>query len=472
METRSSDAEVEGDATTNESQKRSFIDVLPTELLEQVICLGASGHRYGGPEVKWVSMWQRVSRKWVSVINSCPTLWSSITIRYNAEHLEKLLEKSKGAPLDIWIDYPHPQGMDWIQLLVNNAHRWRSINLFENLHDFMARLDRSPSILRELRVGFTHIPHDCILFNPISPELRKLRLFMVTIPHSFNPHLGLEELYLIGSGELEEDTGDVALSINKVHQFLQGNPNLRILRLEGGYKGSPNQRNLQPINLTKLEEVEIKDCQVLHLFQAERCVKFRFRMNLIEEKPSLNAWTTFAHALKRVERLKIVIRDGSLDISCMDRLYGADIELGSIQPRGGDSGPLTYSILEDILNESEKVAPISARVELALFTANKSDSGFDVGLEVLKLLQTPITPPPSDHSRWRIPNLDTLVMLDPGLPYRSLQAFVQARSDGHRMKATSPITGIFTQNDSSDDEGHRKNVLSEVMAYLEGGNAE
>ncbi|KIO31683.1 hypothetical protein M407DRAFT_241749 [Tulasnella calospora MUT 4182] len=63
-------------------------------------------------------------------------------------------------------------------------------------------------------------------------------------------------------------------------------------------------------------------------------------------------------------------------------------------------------------------------------------------------------------------------MLDPGLPYRSLQAFVQARSDGHRMKATSPITGIFTLNDSSDDEGHRKNVLSEVMAYLEGGNAE
>ncbi|KAG8899749.1 hypothetical protein FRC01_010388, partial [Tulasnella sp. 417] len=185
------------------------------------------------------------------------------------------------------------------------------------------------------------------------------------------------------------------------------------------------------------------------------------------EPPPLSAWTTMAHTLRGVERPKIAVNDSYLRIQPMGGPYHAELFLDTSEARYEDTGNVVYSLLKDILDEAEKDAHIPARVELSLFTSTAYgwSSDFDLALEVLKLLQTPVCDFSSGLPRWRIPNLDTISMPDPGLPYHHLRAFVQARSNGSTcIHPSSPITGIFTRTHAFDEE-YREEVLNKVMAY-------
>ncbi|KAG8922815.1 hypothetical protein FRC01_013574, partial [Tulasnella sp. 417] len=391
----------------------------------------------------WVCIWRRVSREWKDAIYDCPSLWSSIVIHSRTEHVKTQLEKSKGAPLNIRIlsFITNLPDQHWIQPLVDNVHRWKSVMFCGYPEDIVARLESPPSMLDTFVIERTGIPDDCKLFNLVRPNLRKLSLILVTISHSFDPPRGLEELLLHCVAELREDRKIGAVSMNKVHQFLQRSPNLRILQLEGPCGYSPDGHELQPVALPKLEKVSTITSETLHIFYAENCLDISMGMKRIEERPPLRSWATFACALRRVERLKIVVGDGSLDFVAEAGPYEVELALCQIRPRSGDSGRLVCSILQDILDEAEKNEPISARVELALSIPNReSGSGLDAGLEVLELLQTPVSDASSGQARRRIPNLDTLSISDPGLPFDALKRFVQTRSNDQHMGATSPIT--------------------------------
>ncbi|KAG8894474.1 hypothetical protein FRC01_012940 [Tulasnella sp. 417] len=412
-------------------------------------------------------MWQRVSWKWKNVIDNCPSLWTSITIINRTEHTKSQLEKSKGLPVDIKILAglsKHPGG-DWTKLLVDNAHRWKSLVLDGYSLEFTEQIESSPLKLDHLNFQFVEIPHDCKLFNLIRPKLRKLHLGVVTIPHSFDPTLGLEELQLYDVYEQIEDGWATTLSASKFHQFLQTNPNLRILEIDEVADASPNDSGLQPVSLPRLENVTSLKSQVLHLFRAEHCVDVRFTVRSVAETPPLSAWTTFVHTLRRVERLKITVSDSYLSLRAVGGPYKVELLLDTSDAGDENMRNLVYSMLKDILDEAEKDTPIRARVDIALFAFKRWRSDFDVSFEILKLLQTPVCDFSSGKPHWRIPNLDTISMPHPGLPYCHLRAFVLARSNG----TCSPITGIFTRSHAFDDK-YCEEVLNNVMAYTLGVN--
>ncbi|KAG8922153.1 hypothetical protein FRC01_014403 [Tulasnella sp. 417] len=454
------------DTSRLHSQEPPFIDRLPIELLERLISLAVKGNT-GLLEVEKVYMWRRVSRKWKDVIDNCPPLWSSIHTKKGTKHVRTQLEKSKGAPIDVLIRMSsvRSQDGDWIQLLVETAHRWRSVLFIHYFKTVTEGLGSLPLMLEDLEIRITEIPNDCKLFNLVRPNLRRLYLIAVTIPHNFDPRMGLEELRLYRITERREDGMRYTLSTSKFHEFFQTNPNLRILQQYDSLAASPNDGGLQSVDLPKLEEVTTCGSQILHLFRAEHCHWVRFTVRSIRETPPLSAWTTLAHTLRRVERLTIVASDASLSIRELGGPYKVEVSLDVHAARDEDRRNLVYSMLKVILDEAEKDAQISARVELALFATRKSRSKTDPRLEVLELLQTPVSHSSSRQTRWRTPNLDKIRMLEPGLPYHHLRAFIQARSNGADI---SPITSVSIQRTVSDDE-NRKEVLDNVIGE-EGGS--
>ncbi|KAG9046332.1 hypothetical protein FS837_004601 [Tulasnella sp. UAMH 9824] len=284
-----------------------------------------------------------------------------------------------------------PLDDDWIQVLVDNAYRWRSILLNRYPEEIVRRLRSSPSGLDSLIFHFIDIPHDCRLFNLIRPNLRKLVPFGATFPLNFDPELGLEELFLHSAQEVRENGSRSELGVSKFHLFLQANPNLRILLLHGHLTPTPNDHGLQSVGLPKLEEVTISDSQVLHLFRSEHCVKVRFNVYSVIERPRRSTWTTPVHPLRKVGRFKITVTNRYLRVRAVTGSHKVQVSLDTGIPDYG----LVHSMLEDFLNEAEKDTHISARVELELFGGKSQDSDFDPRLEILDLLQTPVWDPSS-----------------------------------------------------------------------------
>ncbi|KAG8925482.1 hypothetical protein FRC00_003924 [Tulasnella sp. 408] len=413
-------------------------------------------------------MWRTVCRKWKDVIDGCPSLWSKIVLGSGTKHVKPQLENSKAAPLHLEILSLNDVYEDdhVVQLLADSAYRWRSVLLFEYPREIIRRLGSSPFTLDTLNIHVTQIPEDCRFFNLIRPNLRKLTLVKSTIPYNFDPTLGLEELHFSDVREYRKDGIRHYLSVHTFHQFLQANPKLQVLELYGYVYPSRSNHTLQSINLPKLENVVMHVPNAFHLFWAEHCVAVRYLAGYLVERPPPSAWTTPGHTLRRVERMKISVTSGCLRVTAVTGPYKVEVTLDGMS---GHSERLLCSILEDFLDEAEKDIPISARVELGLFADKPPGRDFDLGLEVLKLLQTPVWNPSSGENRWRIPNLGTISMLDPGLPYHHLRAFVQERSNGICIQPASAVTGIFIRSSKWDEDGG-EDVLNEVMACTGGEN--
>ncbi|KIO31685.1 hypothetical protein M407DRAFT_218876 [Tulasnella calospora MUT 4182] len=460
--------ETRPDAPT-QRKERPFIDLLPIELLEQVISLGVDNPGSGRSTIKCACLWRTVSRRWKYVIDDCASLWTSIFLRNGTENLKPQLEKSKGALLDIQILRFMGNSMDCqcVQLVIDNAHRWRTLAVYGCLQEFAARLELPPSILTDVEIQSSIILRDCKLFTFVGPNLRRLTLTSVVIAHDFDPPVGLEDLQLVKARERSESGSIRDLPANKFHQFLNANPNLRILRLGAFSRRARDRCGLQPVNLPKLEKVTLFGSQVFGLFWAEHCLEACLTLRCDEEKPPLGAWTTFVHGLRKAERVEIGVCDGDIFISTVGGPSTIEISLNRSDPRYGS---LRISILEDFLNEAEKDAHISAPVELGLLTRGESGSNFDFNLEVLKLLQTPVSDSLSGKSRWRIPNLHKIVMNYPAPPYHHLQAFIQARSNGCCIQPASPITSISIHSFDENEESFYEEVLDKVMACAGGGN--
>ncbi|KAG8922813.1 hypothetical protein FRC01_013572 [Tulasnella sp. 417] len=409
-------------------------------------------------------MWRRVSRKWKNVIDNCPSLWSSIHTKKGTKHVRTVLEKSKGAPIDLLIEWSsRADDDDWIRLLAENVRRWRSIWFDHYFNELVAQLGSSPLMMDELIIHGASIPHDCKLFNPIRPNLRRLDLVAVTILHDFDPMLGLEELRLSGIREQREDGTIDESPISKIHQLLQANPNLRTLKIDH-IPSSRNEHSLQSVDLPKLEEVAMFGSQVLPLFRAEHCRAVRFTVRSITETPPSSAWTTLAHTLKRVKRFEIRVDDTELWFGDGDGSYEVNVLLGVITPIHEERKDLIYSLLKDILDEAEKDAQISAHVDLALFATWESGGASDLNLEVLELLQTPASHSSSRNAYWRIPNLNVIIILESVMPYNRLRAFIQARSNSDGIQPASPVTSILSRSSKWDYKKGFKEVLDKVMS--------
>ncbi|KAG8938871.1 hypothetical protein FRC04_007398 [Tulasnella sp. 424] len=436
------------DIAPESGASQAFIDFLPIELLEWVIRLGATYRSDPGPMIEWVREWRRVSRKWASTINGCPSLWSYINTSYRVGNLKNQLARSGTVPLDLDVSHrPSSKRVaKSIRLLARHTHRWRSIVFDEDYEDMIATLGSSPPILETLSISSITIAPDCKLFIPASTRLRKLTLSGVVLPQNFDPPFNLEKLVLDCISEPNGSGGYVSISMRSLHRFLQGSPGLRSFAVVGPCSKSADEEELLPVDLPNLQDVDILQvfhlgASALHVFRAEHCPQVNFSLGWINKRPPLMVWATLVHALKRAKELEIGVRDRSLSIRSKPNIVG--LSLWDVVAESGDLKSLTYSILEDILNEAERDSPLSARIELALLTTDQGNGDFNVALEVLKLLQTPIIEPSSGLTRWRLPHLDTLRIPDNGRLYKPFQVFVQERSNrGDSSQAPRAITII------------------------------
>ncbi|KIO31687.1 hypothetical protein M407DRAFT_218881 [Tulasnella calospora MUT 4182] len=443
-----------------------YIDLLPVELLERVISLGTNDPDFKRQDLKWILTWRGVSQKWKNVIDNCPSLWSTIAVGLTdrPKQVKIQLEKSKGVLLDLQVLECIPMASRSVQLLLDNTLRWRSLMLDGGLEEFVPLLKSTLPSVTNVDIHNKTIPRDYRLFSLVRPNLRRLSLYRVVIAHDFDPPLGLEDLEITNCAERLENRWISALSTNKFHQFLNANPNLRILELKEVSYTSFEDHGLQPVNLSKLEKLTVVGFQVIDLFLAEHHVEVDLTLRVSEGKPPLRAWTTFVRGLRKVKRVTIAVTDGFLHITG----EGGPNKVKICLDVRASYKDLRNSILEDILNDAEKDAHISARVELALL--DRSDGDPDVSLEVLKLLQTPVSDSLSGKTRWRLPNLDTITICPYGLSYHHLRAFVQARSNDCCIQPASPVTSISIRTRLRGGGSDYEEVLDEVMACIGGGN--
>ncbi|KAG8947987.1 hypothetical protein FRC04_010184 [Tulasnella sp. 424] len=350
------------------------IDTLPTELLERVIGLGATRiYRGWSPEIRWICEWRRVCWKWAFVIDHCSALWSFVVVSTRTGHVRTQLEKSKEAPLIIEISYLGVKE-EWIRPLVDNANRWKAIRWFEpHWRELSAMRDSPPPMLEVLEIEQTIIPPDSRFFNPPSPNLRVLDVDRVTIPSNTQPIFGLEELRLVRI-KTQEDGRVAPISVRKVHQFLQASPGLQVLELDGACSAGAADGTLQPVDLPNLEKLEVYRSPVLHLFRAEHCADLTVNLGSLQERLPPVAWTTVIPTLRRAKGLGVDVSNHSLRIICLHKPPTTDLYL-RFEPE-----QVTYSTLEELLQELENESCISARIQLSL------RAGEDINVKVLKLL--------------------------------------------------------------------------------------
>ncbi|KAG8938869.1 hypothetical protein FRC04_007396 [Tulasnella sp. 424] len=431
--------------------RKSPIDTLPTELLERVIGLGATSGKGWRPEIKLICEWRRVCWRWASVIDHCSALWSFVVVPASGTgHVRTQLEKSKEAPLIVEVSCLGDRE-EWIRLLVDNANRWKAITWYSpRWREMSAMRDSPPPMLEALAIVRTIIPPDSKFFNPPSPNLRSLQLMDVTIPSNTQPIFGLEELRLTRIQTLED--GRVApMSVRKFHQFLQASPGLQVLKLDGAYSASAADKTLQPVDLPNLEELMVVHVSILHLFQAEHCASLDVSLGSLQERLPPAAWTTVIPTLRRAKGLEMEVSNHTLQIDCLRKPSTIHLYLHFKSQQG--AADLTYSTLEEILQELENESCFSARAQLSLYADE------DIGVKVLKLLQSPM---PGPSSGWRLPHLDTVCIRREGFPYQHLKAFVQARANAQGDQAPKAVTSILESRSFSSE---REEILAKVMDY-------
>ncbi|KAG8947989.1 hypothetical protein FRC04_010186 [Tulasnella sp. 424] len=306
-------------------------------------------------------------------------------------------------------------------------------------------------MLEVLEINQTTLLPNSKFFNPPSPDLRVLHLNSVAIPSNIQPIVGLEELRLSSIHEILEDGRRTWMSCRKLHQFLQASPGLRVLIVMGGLSASAADKSLQPVDLPNLEELKVYHFSFLHLLRAEHCADLIVNLWSVQERLPPAAWTTVVPTLRRAKGLGVKVSNHSLNIVCLRKPPTTELLLCFEVEQG--TADLSYSTLEEILQELENESCFSARAQLSLYAHE------DIGVKVLKLLQSPM---PGPSSRWRLPHLDTVCIRREGFPYQHLKAFVQARANAQGDQAPKAVTSILECSRFGSD---REEILAKVMDY-------
>lgn len=121
--------------TTMDARSEAFINRLPQEILLRILSsiasdrgLEANGKVYYGR----LNRLSKVCRSWSTLIDQSPTLWSFIHSDLDKSTLQKSLNKSNHAPLDITLwdrssyeNTPYPVAYIWSTVLPHKT-RWRT----------------------------------------------------------------------------------------------------------------------------------------------------------------------------------------------------------------------------------------------------------------------------------------------------------------------------------------------------------
>ncbi|KAF8877026.1 hypothetical protein BD779DRAFT_1558820 [Infundibulicybe gibba] len=176
--------------STIHQHRNLFIPVarLPPEILSQILVLAA---QMVDPEgwIKAARTSSRVCKRWREIALDCPELWSQLdfdSCRYRPRWLEKVVERSRSAPLSFTGGYAVE---NWprdgrMSLVINNIHRFKSINLRSSFNDeyidSLFKIFSQPApMLQDLTVsvqgnsGFT-FPREFL--GGLTPNLRHLKL--------------------------------------------------------------------------------------------------------------------------------------------------------------------------------------------------------------------------------------------------------------------------------------------------------
>ncbi|KAG8990190.1 hypothetical protein FRB90_001866, partial [Tulasnella sp. 427] len=439
----------------------SPIDRLPVELVEWIVWLAVTIHStavkrgiiFQEPRVKWVRVWRGVSQRWKSIIDASPSLWASIQFPKSTEDLEDRLRKSKRHPLYITVSLPLgrplPPDDRWIQLLLDNAYRWKKISFRMHFNQVMARLNSSPNMLEWISVRGGRFPPDCTHFNSICQNLRYLRLERTFIPPNSNFAFGLEHLGLF---KLQGDTPSRLASVNTIHRILRDNPGLTSLVITGYFATHPDDDRLQQLTFPNLETLRLYSAPILHLIKAERCAELTF-WDSIHLQPTPNTWITPVHALRGAGNLHLRMEPSALIVqSAESPSPKVRIDLESMTTISLWLN-LSFNVIDELLRKLTRGTSVVVKLTLS---QQEGLSSLEFGLKVLERLKAPIRDPSSDQSRWFLPNLDTIYLTQAvDFPHQYLRDVVLARASGEGGGAPTPILRILNES------GH--NILNQVM---------
>ncbi|KAG9046336.1 hypothetical protein FS837_004605 [Tulasnella sp. UAMH 9824] len=390
--------------------------------------------------------------------------------------MKKWIEKSKAAPLSIHATTCRtgdPLYEECVALVAENVHRWRFAEFNDRFPDFIKRINKPPRLLEALTVWNSEIPANCGLFQGCSSKLRELKLRSVALPSDFTALVALNVLRLRSVTEVHANGDRLPMTAGKVRQALEACPNLVDLFIGGPFTLPKDGVTPKPVVLKRLKKLSLwpergQTGALLSLVEAENCSNLilRFRGRL-DENPQEWNWSTYAQGLRRAVALRIHVpgiypmarieSNGgpcSVDIMCSDELRDPCI-----------AQQIACSIIETLLVAAEKDSPLGTPIQLRFGEVDvprKYWSLPDPGwLRLLRFLIEPIVDPSSGAKRWRLPHLNSILVLNSRWLKGYLKQFVTARNAAFDGQTVNHITQILQENWGKPPT----NIFSEVMDH-------
>lgn len=386
--------------------------------------------------------------------------------------MRKWIEKSKEAPLSIHATTcrnSDPLYEECVALVAENVHRWRFAEFNDQFPGFIKRVNKAPRLLQALAIWNSEIPAHCGLFQGYNSKLRELKLTSVTLPSDFAALVGLNVLCLRSVTEVHPNGERLPMTTEKVRQALKGCPNLVDLFLGGSFTLAKDEVRPKPVVLDKLEKLSLRPERgqtgaLLSLVQAENCsnLTLRFRGQL-DENPQEWNWSTYALGLRRAEALRIHV-PGIYPMARIESTGGpcsVDIMCSDERRDPFTAQQTACSIIETLLVAAEKDSPLETPIQLRFGevlrkSRNLPDPGW---LRLLKFLIEPIVDPSSGAKRWRLPHLNSILVLNSTWLKEHLKQFVTARNTAFDGQTVNHITQILQENWGKPPT----DIFSEVM---------
>lgn len=249
-----------------------YLNRIPTELLQHLLCLTVAEIRQG--HEPWhvysrIAELRLVCTHWLAVIDSYPLFWTLLTNRLSPLLVTIVLQKSGTLPLHIDLSYiARPDAnppFHYINTVISLARRWRYLNIRwfseegeEGAEEALRNVLLTPAPqLKELVFdGFSDVPSGVSLFDNVAPNLDSITTRHAAPNWSSFVMRGLRKLAVA-------TVVPKATDFENLVQVLAASPNMEELHMRGWIPRSgsllENPRvKLEPIVLDSLHSLTLR----------------------------------------------------------------------------------------------------------------------------------------------------------------------------------------------------------------------
>lgn len=230
----------------------STINQLPTEILVKILYLALQGSLD-----HWFDRLHTIAQVctlWAGIAKTEPSFWAVLLSSHTPKTMQRVLERSKSAPLDVQYNRTSPQtaGNDIIlDKIIAQAYRWRSAKLMEA---GIRELGRLGSVVAPFLEDLTLIEKDDLITHDLLggsnlDRLRYLTLEYVALTWRSNAFSDLRTLSL----SFLEDMGP---SMDLIFEMRRASPSLAELTLRG-LLPTESTAPQAPIHLPDLKQIMI-----------------------------------------------------------------------------------------------------------------------------------------------------------------------------------------------------------------------